>query len=79
MILMKFERFDIFYLIGLILTTILMIWVIFFGVLSFNITFLLFFWVINFLSGFGLILNIAIGFLIFFNILFNNIYNICFL
>lgn len=69
MILMKFERFDIFYLIGLILTTILMVWVIVFGVLSFNITFLLFFWVINFLSGFGLILNIAIGFLIIFNIM----------
>ena len=66
---MKFERFDIFYLIGLILTTIYMVWVIFFRVLSFNITFLLFFWVINFLSGFGLILNIAIGFLIIFNIM----------
>ncbi len=66
---MKFERFDIFYLIGLILTTIYMIWVINFNVLSFNISFLLFFWVINFLSGFGLILNIAIGFLIIFNIM----------
>jgi len=66
---MKFERFDIFYLIGLILTTIYMVWVISFGILSFNISFLLFFWVINFLSGFGLILNIAIGFLIIFNIM----------
>lgn len=66
---MKLDRFDIFYIIGLIITTIYMVWEIFFGVLGFNITFLLFFWVINFLSGFGLILNIAIGFLIIFNIM----------
>ena len=69
MIVMKFERIDIFYLIGLTLTTIYMIWVINSDVLSFNLSFLLFFWVINFLSGFGLILNIAVGFLIIFNLI----------
>lgn len=64
---MKFEKFDIFYVAGLIVTTIYMIYDILFGVISLNITFLVFFWVINFLSGFGLILNISIGFLILFN------------
>ena len=66
---MKLEKFDIFYLLGLIVSTIYMIWDIFFGVFSFTIAFLIFFWVINFLSGFGLILNIAIGFLILFNLI----------
>jgi hypothetical protein len=46
-----------------------MIWDMLFGVISFTIAFLIFFWVINFLSGFGLILNIAIGFLILFNLI----------
>ena len=64
---MKLEKFDFFYFAGLIISAIYMIWDIFFGVLSFNISFLIFFWVINFLAGFGLILNIAIGFLIIFN------------
>ena len=64
---MKLEKFDFFYFAGLIISVIYMIWDIFFGVLSFNISFLIFFWVINFLAGFGLILNIAIGFLIIFN------------
>jgi len=66
---MKLEKFDVFYIAGLIISTIYMIWDIFFGVLSFNISFLIFFWVINFLSGFGLVLNIAIGFLILFNLI----------
>ncbi len=64
---MKIEKFDIFYIAGLIISIIYMVWNLFFGVISFNIAFLIFFWVINFLSGFGLILNIAIGFLILFN------------
>jgi hypothetical protein len=46
-----------------------MIWDLLFGVFSITIAFLIFFWVINFLSGFGLILNIAIGFLILFNLI----------
>lgn len=66
---MKLEKFDIFYIAGLIVTTIYMIYDILFGVFSFNIAFLIFFWVINFLSGFGLVLNIAIGFLILFNLI----------
>ena len=66
---MKLEKFDIFYFAGLIITTIYMIYDMLFGVFSFTIFFLLFFWVINFLSGFGLVLNIAIGFLILFNLI----------
>ena len=66
---MKFDRFDIFYIIGLIITTIYMVWDTFFGAFSFTLAFLVFFWVINFLSGFGLVLNIAIGFLILFNLI----------
>jgi hypothetical protein len=66
---MKLEKFDIFYIAGLIISTLYMVWDILFGVLAFNIAFLIFFWVINFLAGFGLVLNIAIGFLILFNII----------
>jgi hypothetical protein len=39
-----------------------MIWILYNRIPILNLTFLVFFWVINFLSGFGLILNIAIAF-----------------
>ena len=66
---MRLEKFDIFYIAGLIITTVYMIYDFFFSVFTFNLAFLIFFWVINFLSGFGLILNIAIGFLMLFNLI----------
>jgi MFS family permease len=50
--------------VGLISTVVLMIWIIVSGFISLNITFIIFFWVVKFLSGFGLILGIANGFLI---------------
>jgi len=51
------------YIIGLALTSIFMI-IILFGILKVKFTFLIFFWVVKFLSGFGLILSISNGFLI---------------
>ena len=61
---MEEKSYKIIYIIGLILTAIIMLWVLIFGILTLNITFLIFFWVIMFLSGFGLILGIANGFLL---------------
>jgi len=61
---MEEKSYKIIYIIGLIFTSITMLWVILFGILTVNITFLIFFWVIKFLSGFGLILGIANGFLL---------------
>ena len=58
------KKFNIVYIVGLILTTILSIWIIISGVISLNVTFIIFFWVVKFLSGFGLILGIVNGFLI---------------
>jgi MFS family permease len=58
------KKFNIVYIVGLIITTILSIWIIISGVISLNVTFVIFFWVVKFLSGFGLILGIANGFLI---------------
>jgi len=54
------EKFRIIYGLGLLITTILMI--IFILSAALNLTFLFFFWVLRFLSGFGLILSIANGF-----------------
>jgi MFS family permease len=53
----------ILYIVGLAITTVLM-FLILFNVNILSISFLLFFWIIKFLSGFGLILSIANGFLI---------------
>jgi len=58
------KKFNIAYLVGLIITTIIMLLIIFLGVVSINITFVIFFWVIKFLSGFGLVLAITNAFLI---------------
>ena len=60
---MNLEKYDIYYLIGLAITTIIMLLILITGVTSLNITFLIFFWVVKFLSGFGLILGITNGFL----------------
>jgi len=61
---MEEKSYKIIYIIGLIFTAIMMLWVLIFGFLTLNITVLIFFWVIMFLSGFGLILGIANGFLL---------------
>ncbi|MFW5895202.1 MAG: hypothetical protein ACOCT9_00510 [archaeon] len=58
------KQFNIVYGIGLIVTTILMLWILLAGETSLNFTFLIFFWVIKFLSGFGLVLGVARGFLL---------------
>lgn len=54
------KKFRTVYLIGLAFTAVLMILFIAFNALS--LTFLFFFWVLKFLSGFGMILSIANGF-----------------
>ncbi len=61
---MEEKSYKLLYIIGLISSSIIMLWVFIFGILTLNITFLIFFWVIMFLSGFGLILGIANGFLL---------------
>jgi len=60
---MNDRNYLIIYIIGLALTSIFMI-IILFGILKVKFTFLIFFWVVKFLSGFGLILSISNGFLI---------------
>ncbi len=60
---MEIEKFEIFYIIGLIISVIFMFWILFYSFLILDLTFLIFFWLIYFLSGFGLILNISILFL----------------
>ena len=60
---LSLKKFDIFYIIGLISTTIFMILEFVFGFVALNITFLLFFWVMKLLSGFGLIITVANGIL----------------
>ncbi|MFX1278785.1 MAG: hypothetical protein ACFFA3_05160 [Promethearchaeota archaeon] len=57
------RNYLILYIVGLAITTVLM-FLILFSVNVLSISFLLFFWIIKFLSGFGLILSIANGFLI---------------
>ena len=53
------KKFDIFYLIGLVATTIIMILELIFGFVAVNTTFLIFFWTMKLLSGFGLILTVS--------------------
>jgi MFS family permease len=57
------RNYTILYIIGLAITTVLMFFILF-SVNILSISFLLFFWIVKFLSGFGLILSIANGFLI---------------
>lgn len=61
---MTLEKSDLIYIISVVILSLLMIWNIFFSFISFNITFLLFYIVMRFLSSFGLILNISSGFLL---------------
>ena len=60
---LNLKKFDIFYIIGLVGTTIFMILELIFEFISLNFTFLIFFWVMKLLSGFGLIITIANGIL----------------
>ncbi|MFX0032131.1 MAG: hypothetical protein ACFE8E_04375 [Candidatus Hodarchaeota archaeon] len=56
---LNLEKFDIFYVVGLIAATIFMILELIFGFVALNFTFLIFFWTMKLLSGFGLIITIA--------------------
>ncbi|MGB5911930.1 MAG: hypothetical protein WBH31_12120 [Promethearchaeia archaeon] len=60
---MNLKKFDIFYIIGLVATTIFMILELIFEFVPLDFTFLIFFWTMKLLSGFGLILAIANGIL----------------
>ncbi|MHA1914164.1 MAG: hypothetical protein ACW97V_07350 [Promethearchaeota archaeon] len=60
---MKLKNYDIFYLVGLVGTTIIMILELVLGFVSLNVTFLIFFWTMKLLSGFGLIISVANGIL----------------
>ena len=60
---LNLKKFDIFYIIGLVATVIFMILEFVFGFVALNITFLLFFWTMKLLSGFGLILTVSNGIL----------------
>jgi len=60
---MKLNNFEYFYIIGLVVTGIVSLIILLTGVLSLYLTFLIFFWVVKFLSGFGLILGITNAFL----------------
>jgi len=60
---LNLKKFDILYIIGLVATIIFMILEFVFGFVALNITFLLFFWTMKLLSGFGLILTVSNGIL----------------
>ena len=60
---MNLKKFDIFYKIGLVATTLFMILELIFEFVPLDFTFLIFFWTMKLLSGFGLILTIANGIL----------------
>lgn len=61
---MEEKTYKIIYVIGLIITLALMLLLLFTGDVSLNFTFLIFFWVVKFLAGFGLVLSISNGFLL---------------
>ena len=61
---MEEKTYKITYVIGLIITLALMLLLLFTGDVSLNFTFLIFFWVVKFLAGFGLVLSISNGFLL---------------
>ena len=63
----KQKAFNITYLIGLAASFFFMIWIFLFELFVFNYSFLIFFWVVKYLSGFGLILSVANGFLLLFD------------
>ena len=56
---LNLKKFDIFYIIGLVAATIFMILELIFEFVALNITFLIFFWTMKLLSGFGLILTVG--------------------
>lgn len=60
---MNLKKFDIFYIIGLVATTLFMVLELIFEFVPLDFTFLIFFWTMKLLSGFGLILTIANGIL----------------
>jgi len=60
---LNLKKFDILYIIGLVAATLFMILEFIFGFVALNITFLLFFWTMKLLSGFGLILTVSNGIL----------------
>jgi len=61
---MEEKKYKIIYIIGLVITLALMLLLLFTGDTSLNFTFLIFFWVVKFLAGFGLLLSISNGFLL---------------
>ncbi|MHA1668976.1 MAG: hypothetical protein ACTSV5_00205 [Promethearchaeota archaeon] len=61
---MNENRIRILYLIGITISTVLMLILMIFGGFTLNLTSIIFFYAVKFLSGFGLILSIANGFLI---------------
>ena len=56
---LNLKKLDMLYIIGLVATTIFMILELIFGFVAVNITFLIFFWTMKLLSGFGLILTVS--------------------
>ncbi len=62
---MEEKTYKIIYVIGIIITLLLMLLLLFTGDVSLNFSFLIFFWVVKFLAGFGLLLSISNGFLLF--------------
>ncbi|MFO7794830.1 MAG: hypothetical protein ACQERB_00230 [Promethearchaeati archaeon] len=66
---MKINKFDIFYLIGLLGTTGLMLWILFSGITVLLFTNVIFFWAAKLLSGFGLILTATSAFLFLLNLI----------
>lgn len=61
---MDAKKFNTIYIAGLLLSTVFMILILLFWIRIASYTFLIFFWVLKFLSGFGIILSIANGFLL---------------
>ncbi|MFX1496905.1 MAG: hypothetical protein ACFFBH_05235 [Promethearchaeota archaeon] len=56
---LNLEKFDIFYIIAIAGTTIFMVLELILGFISLNFTFLIFFWTMKLISGFGLIISIS--------------------
>ena len=61
---MKEKNLRIFFILGLSISFVLMLILMIFGNITLNLTAIIFFYAVKFLSGFGLILSIANGFLI---------------
>jgi len=61
---MKEKNLRIFFILGLSISFVLMLIIMIFGNITLNLTSIIFFYAVKFLSGFGLILSIANGFLI---------------